>query len=149
LFWLCSLSQTVCFCWRFRRKSNKPPTQFRATKFEIRNSQPGRGGKLYITVPGRERKLYDEPIEAWIINDGRQVVFSSHDGAGGFENEGQSLRIYDVKTRRTRKILSEHVFVTAVQSVRLRTGAIALLVKMGDGGLGWKGLFRDARNDHL
>lgn len=71
-----------------------------------------------------------------MVNDGGQVVFSGADGCGGFENEGQSLRLYDVRSRRTRKILCEHVFVTALQAVKLSSGATALLVKMGDGGLG-------------
>jgi hypothetical protein len=117
-------------------QTNREPTQIRATKFELRDHDIHNGGKLYITVAGRERKIDDNALEVWLINDGRQVVFSGRDGSGGFEDEGQSLRIYDVRTRRTRKILSEFVFVTAVQEVRLSTGAIALLVKLGDGGLG-------------
>jgi len=112
------------------------PAQFRATEFAIKDSAGPTGRKLYVTVAGQQRKIYDEAFEAWIINDGRAVVFSSHDGAGGFENEGQSLRIYDVQTRRTRKILSEYFGINAVQAVRTSSAAIALLVKMQDGGLG-------------
>ena len=119
-------------CAQTNRSSAEPG----ATKFEIREPEGPRGGKLYITVGGRETKVFDEAFQAWIINDGRQVVFSSQDGAGGFENEGQSLRIYDVKTKRTRKILSEYVMVSALQAVKTNTGADALLVKMQDGGLG-------------
>ncbi len=108
----------------------------KATKFRIAEPENAVGSKLYVTVGGRERKIYDEAYAAWLINVGRDVVFSSRDGAGGFENEGQSLRIYNVATRTTRKILSEYVAVVAVQAVKTRTGATALLVKMGDGGLG-------------
>ncbi len=112
------------------------PAQSRATEFAIKDPAGPTGGKLYITVAGQQRKIYDEAFEAWIISDGRGVVFSSHDGAGGFENEGQSLHIYDVETRHTRKILSEYFGINAVQAVRTSSGAIALLVKMQDGGLG-------------
>src|SRR5687767_4134459 len=74
----------------------------RASSFRVVDTATSTGGKLYITVAGRERKIYDEAFEAWLINDGRDVVFSSHDGAGGFENEGQSLRIYNVANRSIR-----------------------------------------------
>jgi Sporulation and spore germination len=108
----------------------------KATKFRIADPENVLGGKLHITVNGRERKIHDEAFAAWLINDGRDVVFSSRDGAGGFENEGQSLRIYNVSKRTTRKILSEYVAVIAVQAVKTSRGATALLVKMADGGLG-------------
>lgn len=107
-----------------------------ASSFRIVDTATSTGGKLFITVAGRERKIYNEAFKAWLIKDGRDVVFSSHDGAGGFENEGQSLRIYNVATRSIRKILSEIVGINAVQEVRLSTGATALLVAMSDGGLG-------------
>lgn len=111
-------------------------TQARAEKFEIKPSDAPLGGTLYISVSGRPRKVYDPVFAAWMINDGRDVVFSSSDGSGGFENEGQSLRIHNVQTRLTRKIMSEYTGVDAVQAVKSSTGAQALLVKMSDGGLG-------------
>lgn len=114
----------------------QPQAATKASSFRVVDTATSTGGKLYITVAGRERKIYDEAFEAWLVNEGRDVVFSSHDGAGGFENEGQSLRIYNVATRSIRKILSETVGVTAVQEVRTSTGATVLLVAMGDGGLG-------------
>jgi hypothetical protein len=109
--------------------------QARATSFRIDNPEM-RGGSLHITVDGQERKIYDEAWAAWTINDGRDVVFSGPDGAGGFENEGQSLRIYNVAARSTRKILSEYVMVVALKAVKTSSGAVALLVRMEDGGLG-------------
>jgi hypothetical protein len=108
----------------------------RAEKFEIRPADAPLGGSLYISVNGRERKVYDPVFAAWIINDGQDVVFSSNDGAGGFEDEGQSLRIYNVQSRLTRKILSEYAGVNAVEAVETSAGAVALLVKLQDGGLG-------------
>lgn len=92
--------------------------------------------RLYVTVAGRERKISNEALLAWIIDDGKSVAYSWTDGAGGFENEGQSLRIYDVRTGRIRKILSEYMMIVALTPVRLTTAALALLVKMEDGGLG-------------
>ena len=92
--------------------------------------------RLYVTVNGRERKITNEALLAWIIDDGKSVAYSWTDGSGGFENEGQSLRIYDVRTGRIRKVLSEYVAIVALMPVRLTTGELALLIKMGDGGLG-------------
>jgi hypothetical protein len=71
-----------------------------------------------------------------LINGGRDIIYSATDGSGGFENEGQSLRIYNVSTGKTRKILSEYYLVDKVKEVKLSNGKVALLVKMSDGGLG-------------
>ncbi|HJZ82092.1 MAG TPA: GerMN domain-containing protein [Pyrinomonadaceae bacterium] len=111
-------------------------TSARAERFEIKPADSPLGGSLYLRVNGTERKVYDPVFAAWIINDGRDVVFSSSDGAGGFENEGQSLRIYHVQSRLTRKIMSEYTGVNAVQAAKTSNGALALLVKLQDGGLG-------------
>ena len=120
----------------FAESSQRPAVSLRASSFRIDESATSTGGKLYITVAGRERRIYNEAFQAWLINDGHEVVFSSHDGAGGFENEGQSLRIYNVATRAVRKILSETVGINAVQEVKTSTGKTVLLVAMSDGGLG-------------
>jgi spore germination protein GerM len=118
--------------------SAQPKYRLQATASGYRLEEPesALGRALYVTVDGKERKIFDQAFQAWLINDGRDVVFSGRDGAGGFENEGQSLRIYNVASRATRKILSEYVAVTALQAVRTSAGATALLVKMQDGGLG-------------
>ena len=93
-------------------------------------------GPLYVTIGGRERKIAEVALEAWIIQGGRKVVYSGTDGAGGFEDEGQSLRAFDARTGKVRKILSEYVGVNEVTEVTTRTGKTALLVDMSDGGLG-------------
>lgn len=93
-------------------------------------------GPLYATISGRERKIADEAINAWIIEGGRRVVYSGRDGSGGFENEGESLRIYDPRTGQRRKIMSEYFAVTDVKAVTTSENRTALLVEMGDGGLG-------------
>lgn len=108
----------------------------RATAFQIKKTTDYSGGDLFITVVGKKKKIYDVAFDAWIVNGGKEVVFSGADGAGGFENEGQSLRIYDVNTGKTRKIMSEYFFVLGLSDVKLSNGANALLVRMGDGGLG-------------
>lgn len=93
-------------------------------------------GPLYATIGGRERKIADEAAMAWIIHGGLQVVYSGRDGTGGFENEGQSLRIYDVRTGKRRKILAEYVMIDKVVEVITSSHKSALIVEMSDGGIG-------------
>lgn len=108
-----------------------------ATKFEIvRENENASRGSLVLTVGGKEKKITDVAMKAWLINDGKEIVFSGPDGAGGFENEGQSLRLYDVAAGKTRKILSEYVSIDALMEVKLAPGETALLLKMSDGGAG-------------
>ncbi len=93
-------------------------------------------GELFVTVAGAEKKVTDQAQQAWIINSGRHVVYSSSDGAGGFENEGQSLHLYDVKTGSLKQIMSEYFMVETVKEVVTSKKKRALLVTMADGGLG-------------
>ena len=93
-------------------------------------------GALFVTVAGTEKKVTDQAQQAWIINGGRHVVFSSSDGAGGFENEGQSLHLYDVEKGKHKRIMSEYFIVEAVKEVTTSNQKRALLVTMADGGLG-------------
>ncbi len=111
---------------------NSPITAF---KIETESGE-GFPGKLFITVNKKKKRIADGAIDAWIINGGREIVFSGADGAGGFENEGQSLRIYDAKTGKTRKIMSEYVVVSGLSEVKLTSGATLILVTLSDGGLG-------------
>ncbi|HEX6731300.1 MAG TPA: hypothetical protein VF074_14850 [Pyrinomonadaceae bacterium] len=132
LFSLLAVTQMLFGSAAAQRKVTPP----RATKFRLERHPHDLASDLFITVNGRERKVTTKALHAWIIDDGRSVIYSGTDGSGGFENEGESLRIYDVSTGRIRKILSEYVAVWAVQGVRLSTGQLALLVSMADGGLG-------------
>src|SRR6185503_9653691 len=93
-------------------------------------------GALFVTIAGTEKKVTDQAQQAWIINTGRHVVYSSSEGAGGFENEGQSLHLYDVKTGNHKRIMSQYFAVESVKEVITSNKKRALLVTMGDGGLG-------------
>ena len=93
-------------------------------------------GALFVTIAGTEKKVTDEAQQAWIINGGRHVVYSSDDGAGGYEKEGQSLHLYDVKTGNHKRIMSHYFMVQTVKEVITSNKKRALLVTMEDGGLG-------------
>ena len=93
-------------------------------------------GPLFVTISGKERKITEEAQQAWILSGGRYVVYSSSDGAGGYENEGQSLHIHDVVTGRRKQIMSEYFMVETVEEVMTSKKKRALLVTLEDGGLG-------------
>lgn len=106
----------------------------RATKLRI--AMRDIYGSLFVTIAGTEKKVTDQAQQAWIINGGRHVVYSSDDGAGGFENEGQSLHLYDVDKGNHKRIMSEYFMVDTVKEVITSNKKRALLVTMADGGLG-------------
>lgn len=110
----------------------QPQTGPDASKFRLERV----GGPLYATIAGSEKKIADAALDAWLIDDGKQVAYSSADGAGGFENEGQALRIFDLSTAKTTKILAESFEIKNVEVARSTQGKTALLVTMEDGGLG-------------
>ena len=93
-------------------------------------------GPLFVTIGGTEKKITDRAQQAWIINRGRHVVYSSSEGAGGYENEGQSLHLYDVDTGNQKRIMSHYLMVQTVNEVVTIKSKRALLVTMEDGGLG-------------
>lgn len=106
----------------------------RATK--IRIDMRDIYGALFVTIAGTEKKVTDQAQQAWIINGGRHVVYSSNEGAGGYENEGQSLHVYAVNTEKHKRIMSEYFMVETVKEVITSKKKRALLVTMEDGGLG-------------
>lgn len=96
----------------------------------------GHTGILYARINGAAIAIADEAFKGWLLEGGRRVAYSGTDGAGGYENEGQSLYIYDMRTRASRKVLSALYTIDTVTELRTRTGRHALLVEMRDGGLG-------------
>lgn len=97
-------------------------------------------GDVYAKIGGETRKLGTDAWKAWVVDGGRYVVFSGSDGAGGYENEGQSLRVYDVErgglTNLGKPVLREYYMIDEVTSAKAKDGRTALLVAMSDGGLG-------------
>ena len=106
-----------------------------ATNVRVDKGQ-GIYGPLFVTISGKERKITEQAQQAWILSGGRYLVYSSSDGAGGYENEGQSLHIYDVVTGRRKRIMSEYFMVETVEEVMTSKKKRVLLVTLADGGLG-------------
>ena len=116
--------------------ANAQTLEPRATKVRVAIRDTDIYGALFVTIAGTEQKVTDQAQQAWIINGGRHVVYSSNEGAGGYENEGQSLHLYDVDTRNHKRIMSEYFMVQRVREVITSNKKRALLITMEDGGLG-------------
>ncbi len=104
---------------------------------------------LSMDLGGHKTKIADGVDEFWPVTierrvDGsaqpeRAVAYSRADGAGGYENEGESLYLFspdDAQARQGRKVLAEYFQIRRVESLGARSGATVLLVVMADGGLG-------------
>src|ERR1044072_723748 len=68
-------------------------TQISQKATSVRVEKDGIYGPLFVTIDGAERRITSDAQQAWILSGGRYVVYSASDGAGGFENEGQSLHL--------------------------------------------------------
>lgn len=106
------------------------------TATELRIEMDGIYGPLFVTVDGEEQKITEQAQQAWIISGGADVVYSSSDGSGGYENEGQGLHIYNVRTGERKRIMSHYYMIEDVKEVVTSKKKRALLVRMADGGLG-------------
>lgn len=91
-------------------------------------------GRLVAVWNTREVVVSNYAIRAWRFEN--TVFYSSQDGAGGFENEGQSLWRYDFGTGKRTKLVTEYFMINKVAPVLSRTGRRVLLISMMDGGLG-------------
>lgn len=92
-------------------------------------------GNVFAKIDGKEQRIGKDAVGAWVGGDGRYVLYSGRDGAGGYENEGMSLRAFDTQTGKTKLVMAETAMVTDVVSVK-SGDKTALIVKMQDGGLG-------------
>lgn len=95
----------------------------------------GTGAAWARLAGGDSVRLADSAVRAWRTGDGTLVAWSGTDGAGGFENEGQSLTVADLARGTRTRVLADWFTVTGVEEAR-RGEARALLVHMMDGGRG-------------
>ncbi len=91
---------------------------------------------LVVTIAGQSKTITPMAFNAWIIEQGRAVLWSGPDGAGGFENEGQSLWRYDAETGKKRRVSADYFEIDSVREVKSKSGKPSFVVTMNDGGLG-------------
>ncbi|HEX8550067.1 MAG TPA: hypothetical protein VF681_00790 [Abditibacteriaceae bacterium] len=94
-------------------------------------------GDLIVTVAGKDKTLARDVRAFRVFDKGRTLLWIGFDGAGGFENEGQSLWRLDSATGRSRKLLAETYEIDAFQEARGRSGRRVWVLTLGSGGLSW------------
>ncbi len=95
----------------------------------------GTGRAVATLSTGDTLVLADSAIRAWRLDGGRLVAVSGADGAGGFENEGQSVTVIDLASGHRRRVVADYFAIVLVQ-LATAGGRDALIVHMRDGGRG-------------
>lgn len=93
-------------------------------------------GNVVAVVDGEQQTIAGDAFQAWLVDGGGAIIYSTGDGAGGYEREGQALWRYDVGEGCVRKVMTELYVVNKVVEAQSASGEDALLVTMVDGGLG-------------
>lgn len=93
-------------------------------------------GRAVVTLTSGDTVVVcDSAYRAWTLGNGSLVAVSGLDGAGGYENEGQSLTVIDVAAGTRRRVVADYFTIVRVQLLE-GDGHRALLVHMRDGGHG-------------
>ncbi len=92
-------------------------------------------GRAVVTLSSGDTVVVaDSAVRAWKLG-GSLVAVSGLDGAGGYENEGQSLTVIDVADGFRRRVVADYFAIVRVELLDV-AGHRGLLVHMRDGGRG-------------
>lgn len=120
--------QGIYALWRRLR----PRTPLDATLTRLAD----RRGLLYTQIGEQDVRIADEAFTAWLMDGRQKTAYSAADGGGGYENEEQSLRLYDGRARTQRTVLSANDVIDTVSAITTPRGRQSLRVEMRDDGLG-------------
>jgi hypothetical protein len=93
------------------------------------------GPAVVMLAGGDSVVVSDSAYRVWALGRDGLVAYSALDGAGGFENEGQSLTVVDLATGARRRVVADYFPIIRVELLEV-AGRRALLVHMRDGGQG-------------
>ena len=113
----------------------RPGVTVRAVVVRRDTTTYGTGPAVATLSSGDTLVLADSAIQAWRLGDGRLVAVSGRDGAGGYENEGESVTVIDPATGRRRRVVADYFAIERVE-LASAAGRDALVVHMRDGGRG-------------
>lgn len=94
----------------------------------------GVGEAVATLASGETVTVSDSAVLAWKLG-GSLLAVSGLDGAGGYENEGQSLTLIDLATGTRRRVVADYFQIVRVELLEAE-GKQAVLVHMRDGGQG-------------
>ena len=95
----------------------------------------GVGAAVVTLESGDSVVVSDSAFRVWTLGRGSLVAVSGLDGAGGYENEGQSLTLIDLSTGARRRVVADYFQIVRVELMEVG-GQQAVLVHMRDGGQG-------------
>jgi hypothetical protein len=93
---------------------------------------------MTVSRPGAPDLRVDATAgDAYILAGGDEIAYTALDGAGGYEGEGQSVSLLDLRTGGSRLVLRHYFVVHDLQEATTADGSARILaVAMHDGGLG-------------
>ena len=137
--------------------ANSPSGLNRNGQFRVARTPGEVTGTLFVVRYGAEREVAQNVWNAWPSQNPDLILYSGTDGAGGYENEGQSLWQYDWKRGNAQKLAALQTMIANVFETSAN-GQKLFVVTSNDGGAGFKyvsvihptrGLLWEARNVSL
>ena len=95
------------------------------TKFRI---QPKSGGPLFVTVNGTEKQIAKEALEAWIIEGGHKLAYTTSEAPGQM-GAGGTLVVFDAHTNQHKKLVTSEDDLVSVKEARSGDGKTVLLLE--------------------
>ena len=107
-----------------------------ATAARIEGASDGRPGRVIGTINGKDDVLADAGFSAWVVDEGRTILFSAP-GSGGYENEGQTLmKVVLTCDCKPKKVVEENFLIRNVREVFDASSRSVWVLEMSDGGAG-------------
>ena len=107
-----------------------------ASGLQLSPHEKGHPARLVVALGGAPQLISEAAFAGWILDHGCRIAYAAADGAGGYENEGQSLWIYETESRRRKKLMASQFSIDEVIEAAASPGRTALIVPMHDSGLG-------------
>ena len=113
---------------------DRPRKVATAARVEVR--EPGKPGRVIGTVNGKDDVFSDAGFKAWVVDEGRTVLFSAP-GESGKEGEGQRLmKVALTCDCKAKPVVSELQRIDNVREVMDKSDRPLWVMELSDGGTG-------------
>ena len=107
-----------------------------ATAARVEATEPGKPGRVIGTVNGKDDVFSDAGFKAWVVDEGRTVLYSAP-GEGGYEGEGQTLmKVALTCDCKPKPVVSEPLRIDNVREVMDKGDRPLWVMELSDGGAG-------------
>jgi hypothetical protein len=109
-----------------RAQTTAPPAGENAiTKFRI---QPKSGGRLFVTIDGKEKQIAKAALDALIIEGGRKLAYLTSEAPGEM-GAGGTVMLFDPKTNQHKKLATSEDDIKSFKAAAAGDGKTALLLE--------------------